>query len=104
EALATVGELPTPPYIHRRLAQPDRYQTVYAAPPGSIAAPTAGLHFTPRVLAALEERGVAVERLTLHVGLGTFLPVRTAEVEAHHMHREWYVLAPDAAVRLNTAR
>jgi S-adenosylmethionine:tRNA ribosyltransferase-isomerase len=104
EALAQVGELPTPPYIHKHLEQPDRYQTIYAAQQGSIAAPTAGLHFTPRVMAALRERGVAVERLTLHVGLGTFLPVRAEEVEKHRMHREWYVLEPDVAGRLNAAR
>jgi S-adenosylmethionine:tRNA ribosyltransferase-isomerase len=103
-ALAELGELPTPPYIHRRLADPGRYQTVYAAPEGSIAAPTAGLHFTPRVLAALEARGIAVERLTLHVGLGTFLPVRTEAVDDHRMHSEWYTLPPETAARLNVAR
>ncbi len=103
-ALAELGELPTPPYIHRRLADPGRYQTIYAAPEGSIAAPTAGLHFTPRVLAALEARGIAVERLTLHVGLGTFLPVRTEAVDDHRMHSEWYTLPPETAARLNVAR
>jgi S-adenosylmethionine:tRNA ribosyltransferase-isomerase len=103
-ALAQLGELPTPPYIHRRLTDPERYQTIYAAPEGSIAAPTAGLHFTPRVLSALEARGIAVERLTLHVGLGTFLPVRTEAVDDHQMHSEWYTLTPETAARLNAAR
>lgn len=102
--LATLGELPTPPYIHRRLADPERYQTIYAAPEGSIAAPTAGLHFTPRVLSALAARGIAVERLTLHVGLGTFLPVRTETVDDHTMHSEWFTLSPEIAARLNAAR
>ncbi|HEY8742823.1 MAG TPA: tRNA preQ1(34) S-adenosylmethionine ribosyltransferase-isomerase QueA, partial [Chloroflexota bacterium] len=103
-ALAQLGELPTPPYIHTHLADPARYQTIYAAPEGSIAAPTAGLHFTPRVLATLEERGIAVERLTLHVGPGTFLPVRTAAVDDHQMHAEWYTLTPEVAARLTAAR
>ena len=103
-ALAQLGELPTPPYIHTHLADPARYQTIYAAPEGSIAAPTAGLHFTPRVLAALEERGIAVERLTLHVGLGTFVPVRAATVDGHQMHAEWYTVTRETATRLNAAR
>lgn len=103
-ALTEVGELPTPPYIHKHLQQPDRYQTIYAAQQGSIAAPTAGLHFTPRVLEALRERGVAVERLTLHVGLGTFMPVRAEAVEEHRMHRECYTLDTAVANRLNAAR
>lgn len=103
-AAAQLGELPTPPYIHTRLADPGRYQTIYAAPEGSIAAPTAGLHFTPRVLAALKARGVAVEYLTLHVGLGTFLPVRTDAVDDHQMHAEWYTLTAETAARLNAAR
>jgi S-adenosylmethionine:tRNA ribosyltransferase-isomerase len=103
-ALAQLGELPTPPYVHTRLADPARYQTVYASPEGSIAAPTAGLHFTPDVLAALAGRGIAVERLTLHVGLGTFLPVRTEAVDDHQMHSEWYTLTPETAARLNAAR
>lgn len=103
-ALAQVGELPTPPYVHKRLTDPARYQTVYAEHQGSIAAPTAGLHFTPAVLAALGERGVAVERLTLHVGLGTFLPVRAETVEGHRMHAEWWTLGPEAAARLAAAR
>jgi S-adenosylmethionine:tRNA ribosyltransferase-isomerase len=103
-ALAQLGELPTPPYIHTHLADPARYQTIYAAPEGSIAAPTAGLHFTPGVLAALDARGIAVERLTLHVGLGTFLPVRTEAVDDHQMHAEWYTLTPETSSRLNAAR
>ncbi|HEV7216289.1 MAG TPA: tRNA preQ1(34) S-adenosylmethionine ribosyltransferase-isomerase QueA [Chloroflexota bacterium] len=103
-ALAQLGELPTPPYIHTHLADPTRYQTIYAAPEGSIAAPTAGLHFTERVLAALTRRGIAVERLTLHVGPGTFLPVRTEAVHDHKMHAEWYTLTAETAERINAAR
>lgn len=103
-AMAQWGELPTPPYIHQRLADPARYQTIYAAPEGSIAAPTAGLHFTSGVLAALDARGIAVERLTLHVGLGTFQPVRAETVTDHRMHREWYTITPETAARLNAAR
>jgi len=103
EALQALGELPTPPYVRGRLAQPGRYQTIYARQDGSIAAPTAGLHFTPRVFDALSKRGIAVERLTLHVGLGTFRPVKTNQVEAHTMHSERYILAVDVAERLNAA-
>lgn len=104
DAIQALGELPTPPYVRKRLSEPGRYQTVYARQDGSIAAPTAGLHFTPRVFDALSNRGIAVERLTLHVGLGTFQPVKTERVDAHRMHSEAYVLPADVADRLNAAR
>ena len=92
------GEPPLPPYIHERLADPDRYQTVYAADPGSAAAPTAGLHFTPELLARLE-----VERVTLHVGLDTFRPLVVTELEAHELHGERYRVAPEAWARIAAA-
>lgn len=84
------GEMPLPPYIHERLDDPERYQTVFAAETGSAAAPTAGLHFTPRLLEALAARGIRRAEVTLHVGLGTFLPVNVEDAREHRMHREWY--------------
>ena len=92
------GEPPLPPYIHERLAEPGRYQTVYAADPGSAAAPTAGLHFTPELLAELD-----VERVTLHVGLDTFRPLAVAELEQHELHGERYRVAPEAWERIEAA-
>ena len=88
--MAAAGEMPLPPYIHDRSAPADRYQTVYARPPGSAAAPTAGLHFTPELLAALEAGGVRRAVVTLHVGLDTFRPLEGEYVDEHHIHREWY--------------
>jgi S-adenosylmethionine:tRNA ribosyltransferase-isomerase len=88
--LATDGEIPLPPYIHEPLADPDRYQTVFARRTGSVAAPTAGLHLTEAVLDRCRDRGVRVERIDLEVGLGTFRPIATVQVEAHHMHAERY--------------
>ena len=90
ERLDRFGEMPLPPYIHARLEDPERYQTVYSEKPGSAAAPTAGLHFTPKLLATLEKRGVRVARVTLHVGLGTFLPVKVDDMRRHEMHAEWF--------------
>jgi len=94
EALETdferLGEMPLPPYIHEKLEDKERYQTIYARAKGSVAAPTAGLHFTPDVFAELSARGVAVEFVTLHVGLGTFRPVQADEIQEHHMHSEWF--------------
>ncbi len=84
------GEMPLPPYIHTRLSDPERYQTVYSEKVGSAAAPTAGLHFTPELLAELEVRGVRIARVTLHVGLGTFLPVKVDDMRQHEMHAEWF--------------
>jgi S-adenosylmethionine:tRNA ribosyltransferase-isomerase len=89
------GEPPLPPYIHEPLAEPGRYQTVYAADPGSAAAPTAGLHFTPELLAQLD-----VERVTLHVGLDTFRPLAVPELEQHELHGERYHVAPEAWARI----
>lgn len=102
--LNRVGILPLPPYIHASLQDPQRYQTVYAKPVGSVAAPTAGLHFTPELLSALAEQGVLVVEITLHVGLGTFRPVQVNEVEAHRMHSEWYEVTQDAADIVNQAK
>jgi S-adenosylmethionine:tRNA ribosyltransferase-isomerase len=100
------GEMPLPPYIERDADASDRqsYQTVYAEVTGSVAAPTAGLHFTPAVLAALEAKGVAVERVTLHVGVGTFRPVDADDLAEHEMHAEWYEVTPAVADRLNAVR
>ena len=101
------GAVPLPPYVRRAAdrADAERYQTVYAANPGSAAAPTAGLHFTPALLRELEEeRGVIVARVTLHVGAGTFTPIRTARVEDHVMHRERYLVPEAAALALAAAR
>lgn len=92
EIIDKLGEMPLPPYINRKLDNPDRYQTVYAKKRGSAAAPTAGLHFTNQLLADLKDKGVNIGYLTLHVGLGTFRPVRTDKVEEHDMHSEYYEL------------
>ncbi|HUH17260.1 MAG TPA: tRNA preQ1(34) S-adenosylmethionine ribosyltransferase-isomerase QueA [Methylomirabilota bacterium] len=88
--MAAAGEMPLPPYIHDRSTPAERYQTVYARPPGSAAAPTAGLHFTPELLTSLEAAGVRRAAVTLHVGLDTFQPLEGEYVDEHHIHREWY--------------
>ena len=95
-----------PPYIDRPDTPADReqYQTVYAKPPGSVAAPTAGLHFTPEILDRIRQRGIEIAEITLHVGLGTFQPVREEVVEEHKLHREWYEISEDAADRIQSAR
>ena len=105
-AVERLGHMPLPPYIHRqdRAADRDRYQTVYARERGSVAAPTAGLHFTPEILDALRARGVEIATVTLHVGLGTFQPVRVERVEDVHLHAERYTLSPETAAALNAAR
>ncbi len=90
EVMASAGEMPLPPYIRDRSSPPERYQTVYARPPGSAAAPTAGLHFTPSLLASLEAAGVRRAAITLHVGLDTFRPLEGEFVDEHQIHREWY--------------
>jgi S-adenosylmethionine:tRNA ribosyltransferase-isomerase len=92
--MAAAGEMPLPPYIRDRSSPPDRYQTVYARPPGSAAAPTAGLHFTPELLASLEAAGIAHASVTLHVGLDTFRPLEGEFIDQHHIHREWYEVPP----------
>jgi S-adenosylmethionine:tRNA ribosyltransferase-isomerase len=102
--LPQVGEVPLPPYIHEPLRDPERYQTVYARVAGSVAAPTAGLHFTPELIARLEAMGVGFAFVTLHVGLGTFRPVQTEHVEEHRMHAEWGVLPAEAVERVQAAR
>ena len=100
DVLASAGEVPLPPYIHAPLADPDRYQTVFADRPGSVAAPTAGLHLTDAVLDRCARRGIEVVRVELVVGLGTFRPITTDRVEDHPMHAERYRIPPDAVTRL----
>jgi S-adenosylmethionine:tRNA ribosyltransferase-isomerase len=102
--LDRVGRVPLPPYIHEPLADPERYQTVYAQEEGSAAAPTAGLHFTPELLEGLRAQGVIPVYVTLHVGLDTFAPVTEARVEAHHIHGEWCELNDEAAQIINVAK
>jgi S-adenosylmethionine:tRNA ribosyltransferase-isomerase len=98
-----IGEMPTPPYIKRRVDNPEEYQTVYASKDGSIAAPTAGFHFTHELLAELRSRGVEFAFITLHVGLGTFLPVKVEEVEKHRMHEEHFEIPRNEAEKINRA-
>lgn len=104
EILDRLGEMPLPPYITHRLQDRQRYQTVYAKHEGSAAAPTAGLHFTPELLLQLKERGVQIAEVTLHVGLGTFRPVKTENVLDHHMHSEFYSVDPVQADKINRAK
>ena len=96
EVMAAAGEMPLPPYIRDRSAPADRYQTVYARPPGSAAAPTAGLHFTDNLLASLAAGGIGRASVTLHVGLDTFRPLEGEFIDEHRIHREWYEIAPEA--------
>ena len=96
--------MPLPPYITHRLEDKNRYQTVYAKYDGSAAAPTAGLHFTQELLAQIREKGVSVAEITLHVGLGTFRPVKADTVEEHHMHSEYYEVNAEAAALINRAK
>ncbi len=104
EVLDKLGEMPLPPYITHKLQDKNRYQTVYAAHEGSAAAPTAGLHFTKELLSEIEAKGVKIARLTLHVGLGTFRPVKVDKIEDHHMHTEYYELSQEAADIINETR
>ncbi len=106
QTIETLGHVPLPPYISRddRPADQERYQTVYARERGSVAAPTAGLHFTPDILARLRERGIQIAELTLHVGLGTFQPIRVQSVEEHRLHQEAYTISLEAAEAVNRAR
>lgn len=101
EIIESLGEMPLPPYIKERLEDPDRYQTVYAKENGSAAAPTAGLHFTKDLLTAIQEKGIQLVYLTLHVGLGTFRPVSVDNIAEHTMHSEFYRLTEAAAAELN---
>ncbi len=102
--LDRIGEMPLPPYIHEPLARPDRYQTVYARDPGSTAAPTAGLHFTPELLRRLAGRGILLAWVTLHIGLDTFGPVTEDDPATHAMHSEWCRLPPETAEAANAAK
>ena len=104
EILDRLGQMPLPPYITHQLKDKDRYNTVYAAHEGSAAAPTAGLHFTPELLEEIGRKGVDIARVTLHVGLGTFRPVKVDDVENHHMHSEFYMIDEEAAEKLNRAK
>lgn len=104
EILDQLGEMPLPPYIHEKLDDKNRYQTIYAKNPGSAAAPTAGLHFNDELLAKIEESGVNIARLTLHVGLGTFRPVKAEFISEHKMHSEYYELTEKEAEKINLAK
>ena len=104
ELLDRLGEMPLPPYIHEKLDDPDQYQTVYAKQSGSAAAPTAGLHFTPELLERVRQKGVHIVPVLLHVGLGTFRPVKVEDVSQHQMHSEYYEVTPEAADAINSAR
>lgn len=104
EVLDALGEMPLPPYITHKLEDKNRYQTVYARHEGSAAAPTAGLHFTQDLLEKIQAKGVQIARVTLHVGLGTFRPVKVDDVENHHMHSEFYMIGKEAADTINAAR
>ena len=104
EILDQLGQMPLPPYITHQLEDKNRYQTVYAAHTGSAAAPTAGLHFTPELLKKIERQGVDIAKVTLHVGLGTFRPVKVDEITDHHMHSEFYQIDQEAADKINRAK
>ena len=104
EILDQLGQMPLPPYITHQLQDKNRYQTVYAKYDGSAAAPTAGLHFTKELLSAVKEKGVDIAEVTLHVGLGTFRPVKVENVLDHHMHSEFYMVSAEAAEKINHAK
>lgn len=104
EVLDSLGEMPLPPYITHKLQDRNRYQTVYAKYEGSAAAPTAGLHFTEELLKQIADKGVSIAYITLHVGLGTFRPVKTESILEHHMHSEYYEISKEAADKINLAR
>lgn len=104
DILSRVGEMPLPHYIHERLSDGTRYQTVYARESGSSAAPTAGLHFTPELLQKIKDKGVEIVKVLLHVGLGTFRPVKAENILDHKMHSEYYCVTPEAAAAVNKAK
>lgn len=104
EVMAAAGQIPLPPYIRDRSGSPERYQTVYADPPGSAAAPTAGLHFTSELLRALDAAGIRRASVTLHVGLDTFRPLEGEFIEEHRIHREWYVIPAETAEAISETR
>lgn len=102
--LLGVGNVPLPPYIHKQVSDPERYQTVYSNKKGAVAAPTAGLHFTPELLTQIELMGVSVVKVTLHVGIGTFRPIKVDDVDEHKMDFEWYQISDDVAQTINQAK
>ena len=104
EILDKIGMMPLPPYIHEKLKDKDRYQTVYAKYEGSAAAPTAGLHFTPELLGKIQEKGIEIANVTLHVGIGTFRPVKEETVEAHEMHSEHFYIKQEDCDKINNAK
>ena len=104
EILDQIGLMPLPPYIHEELKDKDRYQTVYAKYEGSAAAPTAGLHFTPELLKKIGEKGITIANVTLHVGIGTFRPVKETEVEKHEMHSEHFYIKKEDVEKINEAK
>ena len=104
EILDKIGLMPLPPYIHEELKERERYQTVYAKYQGSAAAPTAGLHFTEELLEKIKQKGVEIANVTLHVGIGTFRPVKVEKIEDHHMHFEHYYIKPEDAEKINKAK
>ena len=104
EILDQIGLMPLPPYIHEELKEKDRYQTVYAKYQGSAAAPTAGLHFTEELLEKIKEKGVEIANVTLHVGIGTFRPVKVDKIEDHHMHSEHFYIKPEDVEKINKAK
>ena len=104
QVLDSLGEMPLPPYIHEKLDDKERYQTVYSKEEGSAAAPTAGLHFTKDLLKKIQDKGVNIVYLTLHVGLGTFRPVKVEEIEKHNMHSEFYMLSKESADIINETK
>ena len=104
EILDKIGLMPLPPYIHESLKDKNRYQTVYAKYNGSAAAPTAGLHFTDELLKEIEDKGVKIANVTLHVGIGTFRPVKEENIEEHHMHTEHYYIKQEDVEKINTAK
>ena len=104
EVLDKAGTIPLPPYIHEKLDDPERYQTVYSKNSGSAAAPTAGLHFTKELLSELKDKGIEIAELTLHVGLGTFRPVKAEDISEHEMHTEWYDFPKEASDIIRAAR
>lgn len=104
EILDRLGQMPLPPYITHQLQDKNRYQTVYAKHEGSAAAPTAGLHFTTELLKEIEDKGISIAHVTLHVGLGTFRPVKVDEIESHHMHSEFYIVEEEEAKKVNDTK
>ena len=104
EILDELGEMPLPPYIHEKLKDKDRYNTIYAKNLGSAAAPTAGLHFTKELMKGIEDKGIKILYITLHVGLGTFRPVNVDDIKDHKMHSEFYMMSKNTALELNRAK